>query len=94
MFLLMKWHEDVLLVTSLLAMSALLVLWIYDFEKKYLQIFVFIGLGGFIAEAIVVVGGAWTYHTQHFLGLPIWLPIIWGTSAVSIARLAERLNKY
>ncbi len=53
-----------------------------------------IGLGGGIVEMILVnIGQAWTYTTPHILGIPLYMPIFWGTIAAAIVSLYEGLVK-
>jgi hypothetical protein len=51
----------------------------------YLTGFVF----GPAAEAVSITTGAWEYDTTHFLGIPVWLPFVWGNAALFIQNMAE-----
>jgi hypothetical protein len=42
------------------------------------------------AEVIAVYFGAWEYSKPLFL-IPLWLPPLWGVTAVVMRRLAETL---
>ena len=85
--------EQVWFVTSALAVSALIILWKFHFSKRMMLMFLIVAISGFVAEAVVVTNGAWTYASPHVLGLPIWLPIIWGSVGVVAAHLSDKLTK-
>lgn len=76
-----------------LLISALFLLWIFQFSTRMQCIFFIVGFFGFVAEALVVTSGAWIYDTQHLLGLPLWLPILWGSVGVATACLSDKLSR-
>jgi uncharacterized membrane protein YoaT (DUF817 family) len=41
------------------------------------------------AEVLGIHAGAWTYSTSDFLGIPIWLPFVWGNAALFIQNTGE-----
>lgn len=86
-------YQQELLVTILLAVSALALLWYMSFSRIAWISFLVFAASGFIAEAIVVTGGAWVYDTQHVFGLPIWLPLLWGGVGLASVRLTEKLQQ-
>jgi uncharacterized membrane protein YoaT (DUF817 family) len=51
----------------------------------YMTGFVF----GPLAEAVSISTGAWEYDTTHLLGVPVWLPFVWGNAALFIQNMAE-----
>ena len=38
-------------------------------------------------EAILIRAGAWSYGNPSFLGIPIWLPLLWGLTIVALLRI-------
>lgn len=46
-------------------------------------------LFGPLAEAIVIWRGAWEYAFSTILGFPLWLPFVWGNSALFLKNTAE-----
>ncbi|MFW6210318.1 MAG: hypothetical protein ACOC4E_02385 [Patescibacteria group bacterium] len=86
-------YEHEWVVTGLLLLSAVLLLWRFSFSAMAWWPFAIFAVSGFVAEAIVVTGGAWTYETQHLLGLPVWLPILWGSVGVASIRMVEKLQR-
>ena len=51
----------------------------------YATAFVF----GPAAEAVSITTGAWAYHSNDFLGVPVWLPFVWGNAGLFILNMAE-----
>ncbi len=41
------------------------------------------------AEAVSITTGAWAYHSDNFLGVPVWLPFVWGNAGLFIFNMAE-----
>ena len=41
------------------------------------------------AEAVSIATGAWTYDSPQLLGIPIWLPFVWGNAGLFILNMAE-----
>ena len=88
-----------LLLTSVLwrhpvALTALLIatgLAIYALRPSrtsawvYVMGFVF----GPLAEGVSIHTGAWEYASPTFLGIPVWLPFVWGIAALFIQNTAD-----
>lgn len=53
-------------------------------NRETVILFILSGIFGTIAEAIIVYFGVWTYTSPNFMGLPYWLPLLWGDAAVFI----------
>jgi hypothetical protein len=51
----------------------------------YATAFVF----GPLAEAVSITTGAWAYDSTNFLGMPVWLPFVWGNAGLFILNVAE-----
>lgn len=41
------------------------------------------------AEVLGIHTGAWSYSSSDFLGIPIWLPFVWGNAALFIQNTSE-----
>lgn len=41
------------------------------------------------AEVLGIHAGAWKYSTSDVLGIPIWLPFVWGNAALFIQNTGE-----
>jgi hypothetical protein len=44
---------------------------------------------GPLAEILGIHAGAWRYSAPDFLGIPIWLPFVWGNAALFILNAGE-----
>ena len=53
--------------------------------------FLIAALLGAAAEIVAVKFGAWQYANSTYFGVPLWLPLLWGSATVFIARLTEML---
>ena len=88
-----------LLLTSVLwrtplALTVLLIVTgvaIYALRPSRTSAFVYlIGfLFGPLAEAVSIRTGAWEYASPTFLGIPLWLPFVWGIAALFIQNTAD-----
>ncbi|TSC63744.1 MAG: hypothetical protein G01um101493_347 [Microgenomates group bacterium Gr01-1014_93] len=53
-------------------------------ERKGIYYFLAAAIFGPIGEAIVSANGLWTYHGETIFGIPYWLPLAWGITAVAL----------
>ncbi|HIH19016.1 TPA: hypothetical protein HA225_03490 [Candidatus Micrarchaeota archaeon] len=42
---------------------------------------------------VISIGGAWFYLQQHLFGIPIRLPLVWGTAGVFLLRLSDAIKQ-
>jgi hypothetical protein len=81
------WHYPVALIALLLTTAV----GIYKIRPNAASIVVY--MTGFVfgplAEAVSISTGAWEYDTTHLLGVPVWLPFVWGNAALFIQNMAE-----
>jgi uncharacterized membrane protein YoaT (DUF817 family) len=81
------WRYPVALIALLLVTAAA----IYRIRPNatsvvvYATAFVF----GPAAEAVSITTGAWEYDSSNFLGIPVWLPFVWGNAGLFILNMAE-----
>lgn len=82
-----------MLLTVILAASSALsyVLW---HRKGDAYFFAAGAVTGSIGEIAAAQYGAWQYPSPDFLGIPLWLPLLWGMGAMLVKRLAEAGNEY
>ena len=86
------WHVPLLLTLILLVESGIMILLYMDRSDIYL--FVACGLCGAMAESIAVFFGAWDYSRIDIIGIPIWLPILWGVAGIFIKRVDIKINQF
>jgi hypothetical protein len=76
----------VLIFISILA----LILWR---SKSNFLLYILCGFGGMVMEAIVVGSGAWTYAFPNFIGIPYFLPFLWGITGIFIKEFSDFLRE-
>lgn len=73
-----------------LGIVALLMLLI-EKSKSSVYLFVIVAILGSLAEAIFIYFGVWHYAHPNFIGIPMWLPLLWGNAGLAINRLSKVL---
>ena len=84
------WRNNGLLFLTLLAASAVLLL-LSGNRRRDIVPFVAGALLGPIMEAVVIRTGAWQYAHPTAFGIPVWLPLLWGLTALSLVRISRWL---
>ena len=81
---------------NLLLTSLLVLLWAinirYWHTKSDNPLFALGLFGGTLWEINAIQLGIWSYSNPSFLGIPLWLPLVWGETAVVGKRFADILN--
>ncbi len=85
-------YADNIIVTALLLLT-LAVGMKFWYKKHDVYFFVVGTVLGPIGEVVAIYFGAWQYTNPTFLGIPMWLPIVWGLAAVLIKRISELFVK-
>ncbi len=88
------WHDSPWLVFVATSVVALLFLASFHFKMSYIKCFFLFGFLGAAAEFFPVLYGAWSYATAVPIGLPAYLPVIWGTAGIAIIHTAEKIGFY
>jgi hypothetical protein len=83
------WRSPLVLTLSYLLMSILVFVRWHTRSDLFFYAVAFV-LGP-TAEAVAVSSGAWKYSKPLFL-IPLWLPLLWGVTAVFLKRLSETLQ--
>ena len=60
-------------------------------EDVYLYIIVF--FMGALAEAVAVAFGVWEYSLPDIIGVPFWLPFLWGNAGIFIKRIYLEIRR-
>jgi len=63
-------------------------------ERGGFLIYVTMAILGPIAEVVIVHAGAWQYGSPDWAGIPMWLPFLWGSAALSIQRLCRHVDGF
>ena len=75
-------------IELVLSICMLFVKWDRVVFVAYITCFVL----GPIGEATAIAFGAWQYPMPAFIGVPLWLPFVWGNAGVFIIRLNSFLG--
>lgn len=85
------WRNSMLLFLVYLILTVGLILWRRD--KKEFIIFGYGILIGFIVETIgTQISGYQSFTEPDFLGIPLWLPIVWGYGFVAMKRIGDAIS--
>ena len=79
------WRNSLLLTGLLIIISAVMIGMGKNKEDFYLYIVIF--FIGATAEAIGVASGAWSYTLPDIIGIPFWLPFVWGNAGIMSKRI-------
>lgn len=85
--------RDALLAALVLAVIDVGML-LYLKSKKYFIIFCYGFIFGPASEMLAIHFGVWSYAEPQFLGIPLWLPFVWGAASITIASVYARLETY
>lgn len=80
-------HYNPLVLTSVLLAGSLLLL-AYKPQKGDVYFYAIAAVIS-LHEVVVINFGAWKYANPSFLGIPLWLPFMYGLIAVVIKRIAH-----
>lgn len=85
-------YENNFLLTMVLLIeySTAMMIW-YNKHDTYL--FIVAAILGSFGEITAVSAGVWSYSYPYFLGIPLWLPFLWGAVAVLMKRSATTFEK-
>ncbi len=61
-------------------------------SRGQLSVFIIVAIAGPAAEIAAIHMGSWRYTYPIFLGIPLWLPLVWGGAGLYIAILARKLD--
>ena len=85
------WRQPIILTFILIIIC--IIYFIFFRVKNDLIYFLIAAIFGPIGEAIVSASGLWKYNGQTIFGIPYWLPLAWGITAVMIKRLIFSLGR-
>jgi hypothetical protein len=90
MLMALFWNNNLLLtIIATIYATFLLLIW---HEAEDLMCFFFVLVIGTASEIIAVNFNVYTYNNPTFLGIPIWLPLAWGTAALCLRRIIISLK--
>ena len=63
-------------------------------SKEDLLLYIICSVAGTLAEAVAIASGAWKYSLPNFIGVPYWLPFLWGIAALFIKRASLEVQDF
>jgi len=63
-----------------------------DSNKKTFKFFILVGLSGALAESVAIYFGAWQYQNDFIIGVPLYLPFVWGNAGIFIKYVANKIT--
>ncbi len=85
------WHKPILLMLCYVLIS--LILFAKWHTKSDTLFYVVAFILGSLGEFVAVSFGVWEY-SKPFYFIPIWLPFVWGISALFMKNISETLLKF
>ena len=80
------------LLMALLAALSAVFLFLHK-KTAYWYVFGIAAVAGPVAEAIAIHFGVWSYAFPKFVGVPVWLPMVWGLTGVIVVRISNRVER-
>ncbi len=84
------WNRSGIATIVLVGLSVLMFL--VEPKRANLLLYFFGFIFGPIAEAIAICFGAWHYTYPFLIGIPLWLPLVWGDCGLYIIRVKAVLD--
>lgn len=81
------WHHPVALIVLVFAVG--LGIFLLRPTRASLVVYAVGFIFGPTAEVLGIHAGAWRYSSPDFLGIPVWLPFVWGNAALFILNAGE-----
>ena len=85
------WRYNTILFIALIIECIIIVkLW----HQKYDIVYFIVGaILGPLGEIVCIYYGTWIYINPNFLGIPVWLPLVWGIASIILMRIARTIIK-
>ena len=65
---------------------SLVKLWL---DKDAIVYYVLAAVSGPLVEIVCIYFGIWSYTLPQFLGIPIWLPLVWGLFGLFLKKFQD-----
>ena len=83
--------DNLAVSVPLLLVIGLLMLGV-DWNAKNAMYYLIVFISGPLAESVAIHFGAWTYAQPVFIGIPLWLPFVWGNAGLYVLRLKSFID--
>jgi hypothetical protein len=79
-------------LTSILIIIGIVMIAIGKSRTEDIYLYVTVSFLGALSEALGVYFVAWTYSLPEIIGIPIWLPFLWGVAGLVIKRISLKIH--
>ena len=86
------WKKPFILTILLICFSVLML--IVFKSKNNFYLYFFTALAGALSEIIAIVFGVWEYGFPNFVGIPYWLPFLWGIAGLFIKVISLEIDSF
>ena len=86
------WKSPLELTWILIAVSILMLL-VWKSRDDTITFFI-CGIAGALSESLAIAFGAWTYAFPSIIGIPFWLPFLWGIAALFMKRISFEVHDF
>jgi uncharacterized membrane protein YoaT (DUF817 family) len=87
------WWRHPLALTALLALVSVLFM-LAARDRHSWKIFLLSSVFGPITEIICIAAGAWSYALPFAFGIPLYLPLVWGSAGLLIVSFARYFGSF
>jgi hypothetical protein len=84
------WEYPLILTTILILLSIILLTIV---RARLIKNYFTCAFLGAFSEIIAIRANTWEYNSHQFLGIPIWLPVLWGIAGVCFVFIARFYNE-
>jgi hypothetical protein len=85
------WGEPYLVLVMVCIFSVLMLA--VEYTKTAIFLYIIVAILGPLAEVVAIISGVWVYTEPQIMGIPLWLPLVWGNSALFILRIHAFLKE-
>ncbi|MBS3051354.1 MAG: DUF2878 family protein [Candidatus Aenigmarchaeota archaeon] len=80
-------YKNNILLTGILFISWMFAIKIWH-GKKDVQVYIVSAVFGPVGEMAAIYFGVWSYSNPTVLGIPMWLPFLWGMAGMLLYRIS------
>lgn len=84
-------YKNNLLLTGILFIAWMFAIKIWH-DRKDVKIYVISAVFGPVGEIVAIYFGVWSYSNPTLLGIPIWLPFLWGMAGMLLYRISTIIS--
>lgn len=88
-------HKQNIILTALMSIITIFILYLGTTgNKEEIMYFIVAFIIGGVGDIIISRIGAWKFNNPNFFGIPTWLPLSWGLTAVLFKKIVTLTKNY